>query len=807
MGLIKKIVVVLALVVFALWSLVWVASPAVARYFIGEALAPQNISVVNKSSFRLNLFRSKIVVDNLVLIKDNEQVLQLERLELRYSLARFFFREIYISSLKVDGVDISASRKDGLISVAGFDAADQQASEKPPADEENKKVFSIPINVQLVKFENIKLGLIDGEHKHRVVIKNLTLKKTAFVHDKFNTIIDVALDANGADLNLNGEFQYNAGNASTRLNLGIAGFDPGPYAYLLPSTVAAVSADVTLKMNTYARLEAGTLAISDTLLDLNIAALDYQGTAEHISVSSLDINLDNSAATIAGGKATFVSGMSAALEGLAIDYVNPKGEREGSLLAMDRFSFDDATFGLSGEHLQFSSDHLGLDGIAFSTRAGVEASDERPSLVRISSMTIDNVVASNDAVSIGEITLGKVLSHVVVSSDGRLMTLVAEGQNANASGEQGYSDARVSQNASTSAHTVSDSTGSSESEPAFNIALGAFQLDQAAEIHILDHSVTPKFEHRFFVERLTLKNVDSKNKKQRAKFALDINDGAYFSMQSSGSIRPFTALMNMEVNAKIKEFSLHEISPYVEQSLAFQVKSGQLDMDFDGVVTDSILDGKAQVTIRGSKFSAADKQDELNVIGQTAIPLNVALNMLKDGDGNIHLTVPVDGDVNDPSFGLHYLLGLVVKKAVMSQTKKHLVNTFVPYGQVLSVALSAGSFALKVRFEDLDYELRQTELREAQHIFAQQFIALMNKKEDLQVRLCPVATSAEIGLTADLVLSSEQLNELNAIAQQRSANFKRYVVEHGGIESSRLLICAPEIERKPDAAPRLKLAI
>jgi hypothetical protein len=180
--------------------------------------------------------------------------------------------------------------------------------------------------------------------------------------------------------------------------------------------------------------------------------------------------------------------------------------------------------------------------------------------------------------------------------------------------------------------------------------------------------------------------------------------------------------------------------------------------------------------------------------------------MLKDGDGHIKLKIPLRGDVRDPSFGMEYILGLVIKKAVMNQAKDYLITNFVPYGQVVKVALAAGSFALKVRFDDLPYALAQTEPGPEQEEFIQQLLALMADKKDLHVKVCPVVTPAEIS-TENPVAEAEQEDYLRQLAKQRGDLFKTALVARSELKSSRLLVCSPRIDYKDSAQPRIELSI
>ncbi|HBY88569.1 MAG TPA: hypothetical protein DEO86_22180, partial [Colwellia sp.] len=97
------------------------------------------------------------------------------------------------------------------------------------------------------------------------------------------------------------------------------------------------------------------------------------------------------------------------------------------------------------------------------------------------------------------------------------------------------------------------------------------------------------------------------------------------------------------------------------------------------------------------------------LIDQGALPLNMAMGMLKDGDGNVELDVPLSGSISDPNFGLSSIVTLITKKAIMSATQDYLMTTFVPYANIVSIAITAGEFALKLRFDDLEYQVKQVE--------------------------------------------------------------------------------------------------
>ena len=186
------------------------------------------------------------------------------------------------------------------------------------------------------------------------------------------------------------------------------------------------------------------------------------------------------------------------------------------------------------------------------------------------------------------------------------------------------------------------------------------------------------------------------------------------------------------------------------------------------------------------------------------MPLNAALGMLKDDKGNIDLDVPMRGNVAEPSFGIESFLHLILKKAAMSQAQSYLMNTFVPYASVVSVAMSGVDYLLKITFEPLTFDVKESKLKDSNIQFLNELALLMLDTPDLQVKTCSVVTYADLGLADGEVLNEQQKTQLKSLGDARQNNLKRFLVDEG-IASNRILYCAPELDSDKNAVPRIEL--
>jgi len=203
-----------------------------------------------------------------------------------------------------------------------------------------------------------------------------------------------------------------------------------------------------------------------------------------------------------------------------------------------------------------------------------------------------------------------------------------------------------------------------------------------------------------------------------------------------------------------------------------------------------------------------DSEEAGSLIDQGALPLNMALGMLKDGDGNVELDVPLSGSTSDPQFGLSSIVTLITKKAIWSATQDYLLTTFVPYANIVSLAMTAGELAFKLRFDDLEYQEKQISPDERQKAYLTDFIALMQDREDTRVTICAISIPADIDLKSGTTITDKKsIKRLLEIGAKREHAFKDHLIEQGNIDSSRILICKPQIDSDEGAIPRIAISV
>ncbi|WP_428241646.1 DUF748 domain-containing protein [Gynuella sp.] len=762
---------------------------------MNHLLEPSGIHLTDDSAIRLNPFRSVINIRQLQLLKGQETPLELQSLELRYSLFRMLFREVQVTKVYMEGLTVAGSYSGQQVSVAGFDF-DTTGSDTPPeaaapsTTVENEESGGLLFLAPDIELNNITLSFTYLDQVNTVIIEQMNITQSRYQNSAGRSDISGRLLINGASLTIDAEVDYRPENLSAQVDLNLKQLNLANYQYLLPQQSDRIAGEVALALEANIHQSAQALNLTDSKVMLGLNELGYQNNDVNASMQDLQMNLTHWQLEVpADGEMKMKGQLKTVLTGLLI---RPAAS-DDILASLGSFEPEPGEVSLIGNDVSYQTPVMMFSDIVFSSPKQDGEAQKKSALIDIQELELAPFEFASNVLTIGHVGIGASRFNVYLNDSG-LANLVELSDTA--TGQETTEVEEVLETEKTEAAQAA--------EPVPGVRIGKIENSQPWQIEIEDGNQHPAFKKRLEVTRLSITNIDMQNTEQYIDYALELKDDSYFNFAVNGDVQPFGDDVNANIQAHIAEFSLPDVRSYLAKALDFEFKAGQLDTDFNGTIRASKIDSVADVTIRGADFTASQNQsEETNIIGQTAVPLNVALGMLKDRHGDIHLKVPVKGDLEDPSFGVQYILGLVVKKAVMMQTRNYLINTFVPYAQVVKVSMAAGSYALKVRFEDLPYETAQVEVGESQQLFVDQLSRLMMDKPGLRVKICPVVIPADIG--AEAPLTEQQTDQLLTLANNRATAFKARVLESPEIESARLLLCAARTDVKAGNLSRLEL--
>jgi hypothetical protein len=795
MPILKKVVLGIFFIWLLLYLFVWAFSPMVVRYFAAQTLADLHLQLEENSNVRLNPFTSTISLDAIRLLDSNgKAVLALGEGEISLHLHRLILSQIYVSEFTLANITIDVLKQNDEFFVAGIDVnASQENKEEAPAEPAAKELaidFILPeLNIVSVDIN----ALIDGVTQ-TVSLHNFSL--TDLFANKQDQSLQMFLRAsiNDAPFELDSQIELSNLIGEVNSSISLQGFSLASIAPMLAEQDINASGTLSFEASPIVTLGEQTIQIAndqstlrvDNLL-LNTQSIVLEGEGHSVIASDLAIKASNTGKieNLSVNVSTELVKGRVGIETLDNSVANWAGISAQTQVSLVSDETENLLPNIIVPNITFDALHLSED---FSL-------DTSSPMVSLGKLIMSDIEFSREQLSVDKIQIADLKADIQVNADKSIRSLVDT---------SGLKPAGEGDEPPLETLPVQGEETTESEESSLVIVLNKLELLNQGVVRVKDESVKPVYDHHLTIETLFAGPFNSSKPDEQSPFELVIIDENYLKIDAKGHVSPFATQLNAELVAKVAELNLPSVSPYVKDGLGFEMKSGQLDVTIEISIENDEIDGNTNVFLRGIEMSSADEVEQGAIKEGKAMPLNAALGMLKDDKGNIDLDVPMRGNISEPSFGIESFLHLILKKAAMSQAQSYLMNTFVPYASVVSVAMSGVDYLLKITFEPLIFDTKESRLKESNTQFLTELALLMKDTPDLQIKTCSVVTSADVNLVDGDTLSEPQKVQLKVLGDERQNNLKRFLVDEG-IASNRILYCAPEFDPDENAAPRIEL--
>lgn len=163
-------------------------------------------------------------------------------------------------------------------------------------------------------------------------------------------------------------------------------------------------------------------------------------------------------------------------------------------------------------------------------------------------------------------------------------------------------------------------------------------------------------------------------------------------LQITGRINPLRDDLLVDLKIAFSDIELPGISPYSGTYLGYRVDRGKLFLDLKYLIEKKQLKSENKVFI--DQFTFGDKVDSPQA---TNLPVRLAVALLKDRKGEIHLDLPVTGRTDDPQFSIWKVVWQVVKNVFTKAATSPLSLLSSMFGggsDLSSVAFAPGASTL-----------------------------------------------------------------------------------------------------------------
>ena len=310
----------------------------------------------------------------------------------------------------------------------------------------------------------------------------------------------------------------------------------------------------------------------------------------------------------------------------------------------------------------------------------------------------------------------------------------------------------------------------------------------------------------------------------------------------SGTINPLSGNLALDLLANLNDFELSSLTPYASKYAGYGIQKGKLSFDVKYKVENRKLTAENHLVLNQLTFG-----DKVESPDATKLPVMLAVALLKDRNGNIDVSLPISGSLDDPEFSV----GGIIVKVIVNLIVKAVTAPFALIGSLFGggeelayLEFDYGSSEIPVagmaKLENIakalhdrpglkldiagqvDAELDREGLKRAmldRRVKVQKFNELQGKGNDIaeidQVKIEPAEyakylTKAykqekipnkprnAIGFAKDLpvaemeklMLTHSQVNEddLRELVNHRAMETKEYLINEGKVEPERIFI-------------------
>lgn len=361
-----------------------------------------------------------------------------------------------------------------------------------------------------------------------------------------------------------------------------------------------------------------------------------------------------------------------------------------------------------------------------------------------------------------------------------------------------------------------------ESRPP-GLALGRLSVSGNSRVQFEDRTLAQAVRLEARPVELSLTDLDSARPNRDSGFDLKAGMGEA-TIVLGGVARPFADSLGGRLDGRIQALELPPLSPYLAEALGVNLRTGQFSGSFKGGAAKGALDGRLEVELANLFLAPPDPNAPM--AKKIDLPVETVLDLLRDGDDRIRLTLPVRGDLANPDLDVSDAVAQAVAGALKSTMLTTLKLAF-PVAALISLAVDAGDSS-RLALAPLAFPPGVPALTDAHRKTLGELAQLLKGRPGVRLTLCGKADSSDWPVLAERRRAEEkpllsrlerlvgverapaELGEpdrdaLGDLAESRAGAAKQYLVESAGIDAGRVFVCRAEVDAIPARGPRVEL--
>lgn len=334
-------------------------------------------------------------------------------------------------------------------------------------------------------------------------------------------------------------------------------------------------------------------------------------------------------------------------------------------------------------------------------------------------------------------------------------------------------------------------------------------------IRFQDLSLTSPYSTELKLSSLNITKIDSAQKDRQLELNLKgtLEKVAPFSV--SGTAAPFQAEKTFNHKISLKNYPLKSLSPYTIEAVGTALGSGRLKVTTDFQLNRENLDVQNDILLEKITTSTVDPTLAAQLDTKLPVPLDAALGMMSDNQGNISLQIPVQGKLDDLDVGIGDIVVTALSKSIVSAASSYFLYALGPYGALAYVGMKVGGNLLEVKLPPVTFAPGSAELDAEQRDYLDRIAGILKDKPDTDLYITAHVSPWELVTNDDAqkyeskgaAVDEKLQSQLQDLATQRARSIEDYLVKSKNISKERLLRQEMHVEQDRNSSPETTIDI
>ena len=194
------------------------------------------------------------------------------------------------------------------------------------------------------------------------------------------------------------------------------------------------------------------------------------------------------------------------------------------------------------------------------------------------------------------------------------------------------------------------------------LRIGGIRINDGSA-NFADFSLTPNFATALGQLNGSIGTIDN----QRPLVAsVDIEGRVdrYAPVTIKGGLTPFDPLNSLDIATRFRNVELTTLTPYSGKFAGYRIRRGRLNLDLHYRIEQGQLNAENKLLLEGLQLG--EKVDSPDAVD---LPVRLAVALLKDTNGNIDLSLPVSGNLEDPQFSVMPIVWQTLRNLLLRATQ------------------------------------------------------------------------------------------------------------------------------------------